>query len=433
MLPAVLDAEMALAAEDDAAPPQSVPAFLHTHLVSGRDPKTTALHLAAEAGDEQWVRWLLRKGASCRVFDCVERRCESGGRSRVERSGDTPLLAACRAEQLVCARLILGHAEGRETIDWKSRRSVDEDTALTVSVLKKNVELVRLCLEAGADPNLPTLMGTTALYLACTGGSVECTRLCLQYGGLATTRCDEAFDEDGRGCRWTPLHAAAWKGHAACVRACAEAGANLEVRLWGTDEDDDDEEAERSTPLALAVRHWEFEAVKELCLGGARRYPRDVALEEAERQVAEGPPEDDDEQWDAPAIRDWLQRTRGFASPLCYLEDLSAERTRDLLRRSRGGRGGVIRVRNHSDPSSLSAVQRARQLTPPLAAPPLVLRAAEPWSTRTHDLWPDHTRAMAGAILRIGYAVARERCQGSEHAFLDAWRDIVMPQLFWRP
>ena len=420
------------AAEDAAAPLQWLPPFLETHLVSSSgDAGRTALHLAAELGEETWVRWLLQKGASPRAVSYFRRR-RTGERAAAQAEGDTPLLAACRAEQLACARLILDHAEGQATIDWKSR-SPDHDTALTVSVLKNNIELVRLCLEAGANPNTPTSMGTTALYLACTGGLVECTRLCLQYGGLATTRCDEAFDEDGRGCRWTPLHIAAWKGHAACVRACAEAGANLEVRLWGTDEDDADEEAERSTPLALAVRHWEFEAVKELCLGGARRYPRDVALEEAERQVAEGAPEDDDEQWDAPAIRDWLQRTRGFASPLCYLEDLSAERTRDLLRRSRGGRGGVIRFRNHSDPSSLSAVQRARQLTPPLAAPPLVLRAAEPWSTRTHDLWPDHTRATVRSLLWIGYALARERCQGSEHAFLDAWRDIVLPQLFWRP
>jgi ankyrin repeat protein len=426
-------ADTASAAEMGAGTPQSLPSFLHPYLVNAVvTGKTTALHLAAEAGDEQCVRWLLQEGASCRVFDRVARLSASGGGGATEVSGDTPLLTACRAEQLACARLILGRAEGRETLDWKSR-SRKKDTALTVSVLKKNVELVRVCLEAGADPNLRTLMGTTALYLACSGGSVECTRLCLQHGGLATTRCDECFDEDGRCCRWTPLHIAAWNGHAGCVRACAEAGASLEGRLWGTDEDDD-EEAERSTPLALAVRHWELETVKELCFGGARRYPRDVALEEANRQVDAGSAEDDedDEEWNAPAIRDWLQRTRGFATPLCYVEYLSAERVRDMLRHSRCGRGALIRWRDHPDEQSVCAVQCARRLTSSLPAVALVLRAAEPWSSRTHDVWSDATHALVWPILCIGYALANERCQGSVHAFVDAWRDIVMPQLFAR-
>jgi hypothetical protein len=397
-----------------------------------------ALHLAAEAGDERRVRLLLKQGAPCTVYNNVCVHCErstNGFKFRFAK-GDTPLLAACRAEQVACARLILDHAEGRETIDWQSNVG-PADTALILSVRRNNVELVRRCLEAGADPNLWSCEGnTTAMMLACGLGHEECVRLCLRYGGHTTTRLLDRDDVDSTA-QWSPLTTAILHGHAQCVRACFDAGADLELHCYSeTDEDlyysEDDNTygqeimTERSFPLVLAVQQWQLETVKELCFCGAKRYPRDLALEEAKRQVAQGPPEHD-EGWPAPAICLWLQQTRGFASPLCYLEDLSEERVRGMLRR-----GAAIRVRNDSDSESVSAVQCAQRLPPYFRPARLVLRAAEPWSSRTHHLWCDATHALVWPILCIGYALANERCRASVHAFVDAWRDVVMPQLFER-
>ena len=62
----------------------------------------------------------------------------------------------------------------------------------------------------------------------------------------------------------------------------------------------------------------------------------------------------------------------------------------------------------------------------------LVLRAAEPWSEASHELFPTAARAQAEALLQIGVVLARRWAAGQERSFLDAWREHAMPRLVGR-
>ena len=58
----------------------------------------------------------------------------------------------------------------------------------------------------------------------------------------------------------------------------------------------------------------------------------------------------------------------------------------------------------------------------------LVLRAAEPWSSDTHHIFPTVTRQRAVALLFLGYALSHTgRFAGEEQALSDIWRMIIMP------
>ena len=63
----------------------------------------------------------------------------------------------------------------------------------------------------------------------------------------------------------------------------------------------------------------------------------------------------------------------------------------------------------------------------------LVLRAAQPWSPQTHELFPTASRARAVEMLLIGHRLSREsRFEGEAMALFDTWMAIVMPQLIQR-
>ena len=148
-------------------------------------------------------------------------------------------------------------------------------------------------------------------------------------------------------------------------------------------------------------------------------------------------------------VLEWLQRSRDWCTPLHYVEVLTTERTRRLLRG-----GADLHARAHAGASSPLelAQQLARAERPPpadaaAAAPErgsggarpvaahtearpwaLVLRAAEPWSGETHSLFPAAARSRAVELLRLGYLLASQpRFAGEAHALVDAWRGFVLP------
>ena len=62
----------------------------------------------------------------------------------------------------------------------------------------------------------------------------------------------------------------------------------------------------------------------------------------------------------------------------------------------------------------------------------IILRAAEPWSTRTHELWGHHQRRRAVELCKLGYQLASIVAPDRHGAFLDVWLDRVMPlAIFW--
>ena len=91
-----------------------------------------ALHLAARAKNGNWISYLLGKGADPNIGD---------------KNGDTPMILATR----------LGYSEGVARLLMR-RAQVDKtnklgETALIVAVQQRQPGIVRMLLEAGANPD----------------------------------------------------------------------------------------------------------------------------------------------------------------------------------------------------------------------------------------------------------------------------------------
>ena len=115
-----------------------------------------------------------------------------------------------------------------------------------------------------------------------------------------------------------------------------------------------------------------------------------------------------------------------WCSPLHHLEILSAGRARALLRAG-ADVGAAARAGGPTPLSLAQALGEAGQAAAGSAAE-LVLRAAEPWSPETHDLFPAAARARAVELLRLGFLLSWQPCfWGVEGALTDVWREGVIP------
>ena len=110
-------------------------------------------------------------------------------------------------------------------------------------------DLVRTCLDAGADPNARNEDGDTPLHIAAWNGQTEAIAALLDAGADPNAR-----NEDGD----TPLHIAAWNGQTEAIAALLDAGADPNAR----NEDGD-------TPLHIAAWNGQTEAIAALIDAGA--------------------------------------------------------------------------------------------------------------------------------------------------------------------
>jgi ankyrin repeat protein len=128
--------------------------------------------------------------------------------------------------------------------DW-SWVSSNGETAFLRAALSGDATVMRLLLEKGADPNIPTDEGTTALmtaaginwipvqtYTRSDAEYLEVAKLCLDHGADIN-----AIDIEG----FTAMHGAANRGFDAMVKLLAEHGAHLDVK-----------DKEGRTPLTFA-------------------------------------------------------------------------------------------------------------------------------------------------------------------------------------
>ena len=124
-------------------------------------------------------------------------------------------------------------------------RDINGDTILLFASSRDRIEIVKLLLQSGAEPNLVnTYSGSTPLHLASSYGYTDIVRLLLEAGANPNIT-------NGNGN--TPLHLASSSGYTDIVRLLLETGANPNIR-----------DRNGNTPLISASSRDRIEIVKML-------------------------------------------------------------------------------------------------------------------------------------------------------------------------
>ncbi|TMW60570.1 hypothetical protein Poli38472_000612 [Pythium oligandrum] len=158
----------------------------------------TALHAAAFGGHLSMVQYLVHLGANLSVRDrmgqtalhlvntkchdmtkIIQRLKEAGADLNAsDRNGLTPLMAVTSQESLEGVTELLDLGADITRVAWSNGF-----TALEFAVETRNVELAKLLLSRGADPNHPTIDDDTSLHLAAAEGSIAVLELLVKSGG----------------------------------------------------------------------------------------------------------------------------------------------------------------------------------------------------------------------------------------------------------
>lgn len=265
--------------------------------------------------------------------------------------------------------------------------------------------LVAAC-EAGRHTNAKMLLDVQstpmmggALSAAVGGGNRRCVRLLLKYKRF--------FDEyETKGI----LHSAIAMSHFHCLKELLEHDIGDDPKSHHTGS------ASVPNAMILTVVKCNFEAIKLLSAYGAPREQRNVR---DGRQSAEAAATR------SPKLLKWLQKTRTWTR-LHHVEQLSERHARKLLR---GGADVFAK-----DAAGMTPIDRAEDVLAGdadhgKAAARLLLRAAQPWSEATHDLFPDAARRQAVDAIRLAY---RLRKTSRFSLPMELWRGIILPHLVAR-
>ena len=160
----------------------------------------TPLYAASSHGQVDIMRWLLNHGADIDA-------CDS--------DGFTPLRRAAYELQLEAVQVLFEHHADINSGDIEGRTSL-YGILVVYDSAEKLVDMVRLLLELGADPNICTNNHRTPLHQASSQGFLEAARLLLSHGA----KVDEK-DVRGR----TPFQLAASYGYVELTKLLVEHGA----------------------------------------------------------------------------------------------------------------------------------------------------------------------------------------------------------------
>ena len=168
------------------------------------------LYLAASKGQTEIVKLLLNKGADVNLKT---------------NDGSTALMAAAFGGYSDIVRLLLEKGarvnEGAQSFNqggfWGSWPS---PSPLTLMAARGDIETVKLLLDKGADVNLKTDLGLTALNEAGGTGKVALVKLLLERGA--------EIDAKGGPFGYTVLSNAAFNGHRELVKFLVDKGASVD-------------------------------------------------------------------------------------------------------------------------------------------------------------------------------------------------------------
>ncbi|XP_003976631.1 receptor-interacting serine/threonine-protein kinase 4 isoform X1 [Takifugu rubripes] len=230
-----------------------------TNVNAKDEDQYTALHWAAQNGDEAITRLLLDRGAAIN---------ETDGRGR------TPAHIACQHGQENVIRVLLSRGADVQV------KGKDNWTALHFAAWQGHLGIVKLLVkQAGADVDGQTTDGRTPLHLASQRGQYRVARILIELGanvhvtsaGLNTPlhmAADTGHTSTSRllikhqadvhaqnTLGLTPLHLAAQRGHLATVKMLIEEGADPFRSNRGL-----------CTPFHLAAENGHGEVLKELLL-----------------------------------------------------------------------------------------------------------------------------------------------------------------------
>jgi ankyrin repeat protein len=375
--------------------------------------KMTVLMDMCLSGDANAVAMLLEAGAD------VEQEAADGATAL--------FFAAQESKGMECVRRLL-----KAGADPKRARH-DGATALFFPSERGDVEMVACLLEHGADASpSANARGMTPIDQACSHGRLECVRLLLRSGAAA-----DGIDRAGR----TPLMNACAAGHVSCAEALISAGCDVDMAAAAPKSFGDgtpDWRGFKALTFAAGMGH--LACVQVLRMHGAAMHghgPLATAVDVAEHRGH-------------PQVAAWLQATAAFCTPLHFLELISADRARELVRA-----GADLHARDRPDsqavaaqgdapapnqpPSPLERAQRLLNMPASTeggaqnnAAAAVVVRAAEPWSPASHALFPTSARERAVTMLKLGYQLARRFAATEEQTMIDVWLDLVLPRVITR-
>ncbi|XP_063812752.1 receptor-interacting serine/threonine-protein kinase 4 [Pseudophryne corroboree] len=156
------------------------------------DGRSSLLHLAVEAGQEECVKLLLLYNANPNMTNL---------------KGSTPLHIAAEKKLKGIVELLLS-----KKINI-SAKDEDHFTALHFSAQNGDESITRVLLEKNASMSEVDSKGRTPLHIACQHGQETIVRLFLRRGADITIK---GLDN------WVSLHYAAWQGHLNIVRLLAK-------------------------------------------------------------------------------------------------------------------------------------------------------------------------------------------------------------------